>query len=145
MKTRRGWVRGYTAQVVVTPQQIILASELPTEANDVQQLHPRLGQAQAMVELMPAEDARLAAAAADAGSWSEENVASRTEECELFIATRQDLMQLAELREAASPRGRMPRGAFGASAHAAHAEDQAGPDHLRQVRRVGGAGHWPDE
>jgi hypothetical protein len=103
-------VRGYNAQVVVTPQQIILASELPTEANDVQRLHPRLGQAQAMVELLFGEDVVLGAAAADAGSWSEENVASRTEECELFIATRQDRKQRAELREAASPRGRMPKG-----------------------------------
>jgi hypothetical protein len=35
--------------------------------------------------------------------------------------------------------------AVGASAHAAQAEDEAGPDHLRPARRVGGAGHWPDE
>jgi hypothetical protein len=109
MKTRRGWVQGYNAQAVVTPQQMILASEVTTDANDVQQLQPMLGQAQAMVDLLPGEDARLAAAAADAGYWSEENAASQTEECELFIATRQDRKQRAELREAASPRGRMPK------------------------------------
>jgi hypothetical protein len=28
MKTRRGWVQGYNAQAVVTPQQIILAAEV---------------------------------------------------------------------------------------------------------------------
>lgn len=105
MKTRRGWVRGYNVQAVVTPQQIILA----TEANDVQQLQPMLGKAQAMVELLLGEDALLGSAAADAGYWSEENAASQTEECELFIATRQDRKQRAELREAASPRGRMPK------------------------------------
>jgi hypothetical protein len=55
-------------------------------------------------------DARFAAAAADAGYWSEENAASQTEECELFIATRQGRKQRAELRDAASPRGRMPKG-----------------------------------
>lgn len=110
MKTRRGWVQGYNAQAVVTPQQIILASEVTTEANDVQQLRPMLSKAQAMVELLLGEDDVLGAAAADAGYWSEENAASQTEECELFIATRQDRKQRAELRDTASPRGRMPKG-----------------------------------
>ena len=110
MKTRRGWVQGYNVQAVVTPQQIILASEVTTAANDVQQLQPMLSKAQAMVELVLGEDAVLGAAAADAGYWSEENAVSQTEECELFIATRQDRKQRAELRDAASPRGRMPKG-----------------------------------
>ncbi len=110
MKTRRGWVQGYNVQVVVTPQQIILATEVTTEANDVQQLQPMLTEAQVMVELVLGEDAVLGAAAADAGYWSEENAASQTEECELFIATRQDRKQRAELRDAASPRGRIPAG-----------------------------------
>jgi hypothetical protein len=52
MKTRRGWVQGYNAQLVVTPQQIILASEVTTEANDVRQLQPMLDQVQAMVEIL---------------------------------------------------------------------------------------------
>ena len=34
----------------------------------------------------------------------------RTAECELFIATRQDRQQRAELRDAPAPRGRMPKG-----------------------------------
>jgi hypothetical protein len=54
--------------------------------------------------------AQIAAAAADAGFWPEENAANETEECALFIATRQDRTQRAELRAAASPRGRMPKG-----------------------------------
>jgi hypothetical protein len=95
---------------VVTPQQIILVSEVTTEANDVRQLQPMLDQAQAMVELLLGEDVVLGAAAADAGYWSEENAANQTEECELFIATCQDRKQRVELREAASPRGRMPKG-----------------------------------
>jgi hypothetical protein len=96
-------------QAVVTPRQIILASEVTTDANDVRQLQPMLGQAKAMVERLPAEDAVLAAAAADAGFWSEENAASRTEDCALFLATRQDRKQRAEPREAASSRGRRCR------------------------------------
>jgi hypothetical protein len=109
MKTPQGWVQGYNAQAVVTPGQIILATEVTTAANDVRQLRPMLDKAQAVVELLMGEGEVLGAAAADAGYWSEENAASQTEECELFIATRQDRKQRAELREAASPRGRMPK------------------------------------
>jgi hypothetical protein len=54
--------------------------------------------------------ARLAAAAAGAGYWWEENAASQTEECEVFIATHQNREQRAELRDAASPWRRMPKG-----------------------------------
>jgi hypothetical protein len=66
-KTRRGWVQGYNAQLVVTPRQIILASEVTTEANDVRQSQPMRGQAQAMVELLLGEDAAAHCATA---SWS---------------------------------------------------------------------------
>src|SRR3954465_3311405 len=110
MKTRRGWLQGYNAQAVVTPEQIILAADVTTEANDVQQLKPMLDLAQAVVERVMGEDAVLGAAAADAGYWSEDNAASQTGECELFIATRQARQQRAELRDAPAPRGRMPKG-----------------------------------
>ncbi len=110
MKTRRGWIQGYNAQAVVTPQQIILAAEVTTDANDMQQLTPMLDLAQAVVEAVMGEDAVLGAAAADAGYWSEANVTGQTEECDLFIATRQDRKQRAELRDAAPPRGRIPKG-----------------------------------
>jgi transposase len=109
MKTRHGWIQGYNAQAVVTPRQIILAAELTTEANDVQQLTPMLDLAQAVVELVIGEDAVLGAAVADAGYWSEANADSQTEECELFIATRQDRQQRTELRDASPPRGRIPK------------------------------------
>ena len=82
---------------------------MTTEANDVQQLKPMLDLAQAVVERVMGEDAVLGAAAADAGYWSEDNAASQTEECELFIATRKDRQQRAELRDAPAPRGRMPK------------------------------------
>ena len=109
MKTRRGWVQGYNAQAVVTRDQIILAAEVTTEANDVHQLTGMLGQAQANVEAVMGEDAVLGAAVADAGYWSEANADSQTEECELFIATQKDHKQRAALRDAPAPRGRMPR------------------------------------
>src|SRR5271166_6243445 len=109
MKTRRGWVQGYNAQAVVRPDQIILAADVTTEANDVRQLTGMLNQAQANVEAVMGEDAVLGAAVADAGYWSEANAESQTEECELFIATQKDRKQRAALREAPAPRGRMPR------------------------------------
>ena len=46
MKTRRGLVQGYNGQAVVTADQIIVAAELTTQANDVQQLQPMLNQQQ---------------------------------------------------------------------------------------------------
>lgn len=49
--------------------------------------------AQAVVAAVMGEDAVLGAAVADAGYWSEANAASQTEECELFITTRQDRKQ----------------------------------------------------
>src|SRR5215218_1812147 len=110
MKTRQGWVQGYNAQAVVTPQQIILAAEVTTEANDSHQLTGMLNQAQANVEIVLGEDAVLGAAVADAGYWSDANAAAETEECELLIATQKDHKQRAELRDAPAPRGRMPKG-----------------------------------
>jgi hypothetical protein len=109
MKTRRGWVQGYNAQAVVTPEQIILAADVTCEANDVHQLSGMLDQAQANVEAVMGEDALLGAAVADAGYWSEANADSQTEACELFIATRKDRQQRAALRDAPAPRGRMPK------------------------------------
>lgn len=109
MKTRRGWVQGYNAQIVVTADQIILAADVTTQANDVRQLTPMLDQAQANVVAVIGEEAELGRAVADAGYWSEANVERQTEECELFIATRKDREQRREARTAPTPRGRMPK------------------------------------
>ena len=56
MKTRRGWLQGYNGQIVVTTGQIIIAADVTTDANDVQQLHPMLAQAQANVVAVTEED-----------------------------------------------------------------------------------------
>ena len=64
MKTRQGWVQGYNAQIVVTRDQIILAADVTTEANDSHQLTGMLNQAQANVEIVLGEDAVLGAAVA---------------------------------------------------------------------------------
>jgi hypothetical protein len=54
--------------------------------------------------------ARLAAAAADAGFWSEENAASARRRNTRCSSPRARIARRGELREAASPRGRMPKG-----------------------------------
>jgi hypothetical protein len=113
MKTRRGWLQGYNGQIVVSTGQIILAADVTTDANDVQQLHPMLAQAQANVVAVAEEgqqdEITLGAAVADAGYWSEANVVGETADCELIIATQKDHKQRAALRDAPPPRGRMPK------------------------------------
>jgi len=114
MKTRRGWLQGYNAQIVVTTGQIIIANDVTTDANDVQQLTPMLTQAQANVVAVADADEKdnvtLGAAVADAGYWSEANAATETTECELIIATQKDHKQRAALRDAPPPpRGRKPK------------------------------------
>ena len=94
---------------MVTVGQIILAADVTTEANDVHQLTPMLGQAQANVASVVGENAELGAAVADAGSWSDANAATETDACELFIATQKDHAQRAALRDAPPPRGRKPK------------------------------------
>jgi len=108
MKTRHGWLQGYNAQVVTTGQ-IILAADVTTEANDVHQLTPMLGQAQANVASVVGNDAELGAVVADAGYWSDANAATETDTCELFIATQKDRAQRAVLRDVPPPRGRKPK------------------------------------
>lgn len=112
MKTRRGWLQGYNGQIVVTTGQIIIAADLTTAANDVQQLSPMLVQAQANVVAVADPDEKdavtLGAVVADAGYWSEANSATETEDCELIIATQKDHKQRAALRSAPPPRGRKP-------------------------------------
>ena len=109
MKTRRGFIQGYNAQAVVTENQIILAADVTTQANDINQLDPMLNQAQAMVETVVGEDATLGVALADAGYCSEANLATETEDRELLIATKKDHKQRAALRDAKPPRGRKPK------------------------------------
>ena len=113
MKTRRGWLQGYNAQIVVTCGQIILAADVTTEANDVQQLTPMLTQAQAnvaaVVDTADKQEVMLGAAVADAGYLSEANAATETDACELLIATQKDHKQRAALRDAPPPRGRKPK------------------------------------
>ena len=109
MKSRKGYLQGYNAQAVVTEGQIILASGVTNEANDVRQLGPMIDKAMAMAEaVMGEEDARIGTALMDAGYWSEDNAAAETADCAYLIATTKDWKQRKAMRDAPPPRGRMP-------------------------------------
>ena len=54
-------------------------------------------------------DTELGAVVADAGYWSTDNMKAEQPGRELFIATKKDHKQRAELRDAPPPRGRIPK------------------------------------
>lgn len=107
MKTRRGFVQGYNAQAVATVDQIIVAADVTTEANDKRQLKPLAAQAKANLSSV-----RVAVAASamlvDAGYWSEANATHEEPGFEWLIATQKDWKQRKALRSKPAPRGRMP-------------------------------------
>lgn len=109
MKTRRGFIQGYNAQAVVTADQLIVAADVTTEANDINQLEPMLNQAQAIAELVMGEDTTLGVTLADAGYCSEANLAAETDDRELLVATKKDHKQRAAQATAKPPRGRKPK------------------------------------
>jgi len=110
MKTRQSYVQGYNVQAIVSQDQIIVAVGVTQEANDVQQLKPMLDAMNHTLEEAGIKD-RPKTALADAGYWSEANVAtcSNPEGPELLIATAKDWKQRKLLREQGCPRGRIPR------------------------------------
>jgi hypothetical protein len=110
MKARQGYVQGYNAQAIVSQDQIIIATGVTQEANDVQQLKPMLETLDSTLEAAGIED-RPRSALADAGYWSEANITDCTcpEGPELLIATTKDWKQRKAARERRSPRGRIPK------------------------------------
>jgi transposase len=110
MKARQGYVQGYNAQAIVSQDQIIVATGVTQEANDVKQLKPMLETLERTLKAAGIED-RPRAALADAGYWSEPNVATyaRPEGPELLIATTKDWKQRKASRERGCPRGRIPK------------------------------------
>ena len=108
MKTREGYIQGYNAQAVVDRGQIILAADVTQEPNDVGQLHPMTGAAQQELKAVGSEE-EIGSELADAGYWSEGNVAkSSPGGPEFLIATTKDWKQRKAAREQGAPRGRIP-------------------------------------
>lgn len=103
LKTRRGWVQGYNGQALADCEtQVLLAQFVTQEENDVHQLEPLPAQCEEETGERPSE------ALADAGYFSNANLALESEETEPFIATTKDWKRRKALREAGPPRGRIP-------------------------------------
>lgn len=110
LKTRSGYVQGYNAQAVTSEDQIILAAEVVTQANDQGLLHPMIQQAQ-----MNVEDAGFAHgivnATADAGYCNEEDLRDVPDGSPaLYVATQKSWKQRKEQHSSLPPRGRIPAG-----------------------------------
>ena len=103
LKTRKGWVQGYNGQAAAdVKSQVIVAQDVTSQENDVNQLAPMLTCCEAQAGRQPSQ------VVADAGYWSEANAQLGNGETELFVATTKDWKQRKELREKGVPRGRIP-------------------------------------
>jgi transposase len=109
MKTRSGYVQGYNGQAVVTEEQIIVAAELTTQENDINQLHPMVQKAEENIAALEIKGQELKSVLADAGYCSETNLEKIDPEGpEHLIATQKDWKQRQAATEAPLPRGRIP-------------------------------------
>lgn len=73
MKTPRGYVQGYNAQVVANEKQIVIAADVITQGGDFQALEPMIGQADAELEAAGAKH-EPGIVLADAGYWSNDHI-----------------------------------------------------------------------
>jgi len=105
LRTHDGWVQGYNGQAMVDCEnQVIVAEDITSDADDTQQLEPMLECCEAINERRPEK------VSADAGYWSKANAELEDEQTELFIATTKDWKRRKELQEKGPPRGRIPEG-----------------------------------
>jgi transposase len=109
MKTRKGYVQGLNAQAAVTEGQVIVAEDVTQQANDKQQLHPMLEQAEANRQAVGVKET-MDTALADAGYSSDDNFRKvPAGGAELLIATQKDWKQRKAMQDR-PPRGRIPLG-----------------------------------
>lgn len=114
MKTRKGYIQGYNAQLVVTEDQIILAHDVVNDENDQAQFEPMMAKAETSVEALNAKghDLKIEAAAADAGYGKEPNLDAAFEKpYPVVIALQKDYKtRKAVYSKEPGPKGRMPKG-----------------------------------
>lgn len=104
MKTRKGFIQGYNPQISVdTETQIILATELTPDHNDLNQLAPMLEQTIKNTGRIPNNGT------ADAGYDNEEQIDLFKDKINLYIPTQKDWKQRKAMREQQPPRGRIPK------------------------------------
>jgi hypothetical protein len=93
MKTRKGYVQGLNAQVVVTEHQVIVAEEVTQQENDKRQLHPMLEQTESNRKTVGIKE-EAGVALADAGYCSDDNFTKRPAgDIELWVAVQKEYKQ----------------------------------------------------
>jgi hypothetical protein len=110
MKTRKGYIQGYNAQMVVSQDQLILAANVTQEENDQHQWVPMMGEMRSNLKATGRKN-RVKVGLGDAG-YANEAVLSATPsgQMEIYLATTKDYRRRKELEQAGSPRGRIPSG-----------------------------------
>lgn len=108
MKTRKGYIQGYNAQVVAAADQIVVACDVTQECNDYRHLEPMLSQAEANLNTIGEKAGVLLA---DAGYCSDENLRllAAPDSPTACIAVKKDWKQRTE--NSPAPRGRIPKNA----------------------------------
>ena len=110
MKTRKGYVQGLNAQAAVTEDQVIVAEDVTQQANDRQQLHPMLEQAEANRQAVGVNE-KIGVALADAGYSSDDNFTKTPAgDAELLVATQKDWKQRKAMQDLPPPQGPIPAG-----------------------------------
>jgi transposase len=109
MKTQKSWLQGYNAQAIVNKHQIVLATTVSHDANDLELYQPMLDELkQTLADAgIPAELVELMLA--DAGYCSEENLTAPGPD--RLIATQKDHKQRRAARELGTTTGPPPQDA----------------------------------
>jgi transposase len=107
MKTRKGFVQGYNAQLVVSQDQLILAADVTQEENDQHQWKPMMGEMRRNLKTTGRENT-VKAALGDAGYVNETLLRTPPRGMEIFLSTKKEYRRQKEIREQGSPRGRIP-------------------------------------
>jgi transposase len=108
MKTRSGYVQGYNAQVVVSQDQIILATNVVQDENDQHQLFPMM---QLLKKNLKSSGRRntVKTVLGDAG-YANEAILRRVNRGsqEVLLATTKDWRRRRQIQEEGIPKGRIP-------------------------------------
>ena len=105
--SNKGWDQCGNAQAVTNEHQIILAADVPDQANDVRQAVPMVDQTRANLDAAGVKEA-IRAALGDAGYYSETNATDlKQRSIDPYLAT--ERLKHHE-KIASAPRGRIPQG-----------------------------------
>ena len=104
MKTRTGMIQGYNGQIAVDcDSQVIVATDLTQDQNDIQQLAPMLEQTIENTRQIPKH------ATFDAGYDNEDQIEKFEDKIDLYIPTQKDWKQRKAMKDQPPPRGRIPK------------------------------------